>query len=170
MIAPQKPKALALISGGLGSILAARLVKDEGVEVTGVGFHSHFFGASAARKTARAIGVPFLTVDISAEMIGLLESPRYGFGRYLNPCVDCHRLMVAKAFELMKARRADFVVTGEVLGQRPKSQHRDALNAVAKAGEKSLLLRPLSARLLDETVPEKRGWVRRSRMLNISGR
>ncbi len=166
----RRPKALALISGGLDSILAARLVADQGVGVVGVGFRSHFFSDAAGRRAARSAGIPFTSVDIGPEMIALLDEPKYGFGKHLNPCVDCHRLMVGKAFELLEELEADFVVTGEVLGQRPKSQHRAALNAVAKAGEKGLLLRPLSAKLLAETIPEKRGWIDRDRLLGISGR
>jgi tRNA U34 2-thiouridine synthase MnmA/TrmU len=163
-------KALALLSGGLDSYLAVKLLQEQSIEAIGVSFRSPFFGCEGGRKAATLLDIPFHCVDITEKYLPLLENPRYGYGKHLNPCTDCHRLMVAEAFSRMEGLMASFVVTGEVLGQRPKSQHRDALNSVAKGGARGLLLRPLSAKLLEETIPEKEGWVDRSRLLDISGR
>ncbi|MDP8234915.1 MAG: hypothetical protein P9M08_00875 [Candidatus Erginobacter occultus] len=163
-------KALSLLSGGLDSMLATRLVLDQGIEVIGVGFSSPFYSSQRGRRAAGSLGVPFFSRDITGEMIKILLAPVHGYGKHLNPCTDCHRLMVATAAGLLKELEASFIVTGEVLGQRPKSQTRDALNAVAKGAGRGLLLRPLSALLLPETVPEREGWVDRSYLLGISGR
>lgn len=163
-------KALALLSGGLDSFLAAKLLEEQGIAAVGISFLSPFFGCDGGRRTAGLLKIPFHGVDITEKYLPLLKNPRYGYGKHLNPCTDCHRLMVAEAFSRMEGLGASFVVTGEVLGQRPKSQHRDALNSVAKGGERGLLLRPLSARLLPETIPEQKGWVDRSRLLDLSGR
>ncbi len=151
-------------------MLAARLILDQEIEVEGIGFTSPFFGSGRGREAARALGIQFHSRDITTGMIGALERPVYGYGRNLNPCTDCHRLMVAAAAGLLDELGASFIISGEVLGQRPKSQTRDALNAVAKGAGRGLLLRPLSARLLEETVPEREGWVDRSRLLGLSGR
>lgn len=163
-------RALSLLSGGLDSMLATRLILDQGIEVVGVGFSSPFYGSSRGRESAKRLGISFHSRDITAEMIEILRNPRYGYGKYCNPCTDCHRLMVATAAGLLKELEASFIVTGEVLGQRPKSQTRDALNAVARGAGRGLLLRPLSSLLLPETVPERESWVDRSRLLGISGR
>jgi tRNA-specific 2-thiouridylase len=110
-------------------------------------------------------------VDITAPHLEVLKNPRYGYGRNLNPCIDCHALMVRSALEMMGEVEADFVATGEVLGERPKSQNRQALELVARSsGAGDLLLRPLSARLLPETRPELEGWVERGCLLDLSGR
>lgn len=163
-------KAIALLSGGLDSILAARLIMDQGIEVIGVGFRTPFFDCGRGRKGASQLNIPFHCFDITPQFNEVLKQPAYGYGKHLNPCVDCHRLMVKQAFAQIERLGASFVITGEVLGQRPKSQTRNALNAVAKAGRKGLLLRPLSARLLEETIPEKAGWVKREMLLGLSGR
>lgn len=163
-------KALALLSGGLDSILAARLILDQEIEVVGVGFSSPFFSSRRGRQSASALGVEFRSYDISKEYIDILLRPKYGYGKNCNPCTDCHRLMVSIAGRHMEEIGAAFIITGEVIGQRPKSQTRDALNAVAKAVKPGLILRPLSALLLAETIPEKEGWVDRSKLLNLSGR
>lgn len=163
-------RALALLSGGLDSILSARLILDQGVGVVGIGFRSPFFDCRRGRRSARELGIEFHCFDLTSRFLRMLARPAYGYGKNLNPCIDCHRLMVEEAFSRMKALEAGFVVSGEVLGQRPKSQSRFALRAVAGAGVEGLLLRPLSAKLLEETVPEREGWVDRSRLLSISGR
>ncbi len=163
-------KALSLLSGGLDSILATRLILDQGVEVIGVGFFSPFYTSSQGRRAAAGFEIPFYSRDLTEGMIAILTNPVYGYGKHLNPCTDCHRLMVATAAGLLQELEASFIITGEVLGQRSKSQTRDALNAVAKGAGRGLLLRPLSALLLAETVPEREGWVDRSRLLGISGR
>lgn len=151
-------------------MLAARLILDQGIEVTGVGFSSPFYTSGRGRRSAEILGIPFVSREITGEMIGILSHPAHGYGRHFNPCTDCHRLMVSTAAGMLGELGASFIVTGEVLGQRPKSQTRDALNAVAKGAGRGLLLRPLSARLLPETLPEREGWVDRSRLLGISGR
>jgi len=163
-------RALALLSGGLDSILAARLIREQGVEVVGIGFSSPFFDCRKGEEAAREMEIDFHCFDLSARFLQMMEHPPHGYGKNLNPCVDCHRLMVKEAFSRMERLGADFVITGEVLGQRPKSQNRAALRAVAGAGAPGLLLRPLSAKLLEETVAEKEGWVNRSRLLGLSGR
>lgn len=163
-------KALILLSGGLDSILAAELIRQQGIETIGVGFKSPFFGCEKGRRAARELGMPFYYFDIASQLIEILKHPRYGYGKNLNPCIDCHRMMVREAFRRMEYLGASFVVTGEVLGERPKSQNHSGLNAVAKAGKEGLLLRPLSALLLEETIPEREGWVNRQELLDISGR
>jgi tRNA U34 2-thiouridine synthase MnmA/TrmU len=173
-------KAIALISWGLDSILAARLIKEEGIEVIPVHFKIPFCHVNrdtrsqdnvTTAKTEYGLGRDPEVVDIREEFIKLLEKPRYGFGKNMNPCIDCKILMFVKARELMDELGASFVITGEVLGQRPMSQHKQALELIEKrSGLEGLLLRPLSAKLLTETLPEKEGWVKRERLLNFGGR
>ncbi len=164
-------KALALLSGGLDSMLAARLIQEQGIEVIGVAFTSPFFGPDRARRAAEWLGIPLHVVDITEDLIPILVRPKYGYGRNMNPCIDCHALMVRKAGELMKELGASFIITGEVLGERPKSQNAAALRIVARdSGLEGYLLRPLSAKLLPPTVPEEKGWVDRERLLDIQGR
>jgi tRNA U34 2-thiouridine synthase MnmA/TrmU len=164
-------KAVALISGGLDSILAVKIILEQGIEVIGVNFFSPFFGSDAARRCAEDVGISFMSVDISEEYLPILKNPRYGFGKNLNPCIDCHGFMLKKAHKIMKDIGAEFVITGEVLGSRPKSQNRNALRIVEKvSGLNRLLLRPLSAKLLDITIPEERGWVNRELLFDIHGR
>jgi tRNA-specific 2-thiouridylase len=130
-----------------------------------------FFGADKARKAAHQLKISLTVLDITEEHWDMMKQPRYGFGKGMNPCIDCHILMVKKAGEWMLENRADILFTGEVLGQRPFSQTKPSLRAVEKgAGFLNRLLRPLSALLLPETIPEQEGLVDRSRLLNISGR
>jgi tRNA-specific 2-thiouridylase len=164
-------RALVLLSGGLDSILAARLLLEQGIEVTGVSFESPFFTAERARAAAESLGIDFVAIDIGEDVLRLIERPKYGFGRNMNPCIDCHALMVSRAAQLMEDLGASFVATGEVVGQRPKSQMRYGLEAVERESQlKGLLLRPLSAKLLAPTVPEQEGWVDRERLLGLHGR
>lgn len=164
-------RALALFSGGLDSMLAAELLRRCGVEVTAVTFTTPFFGSGAAEKAADALGLELVVADITDRHLEVLKNPRYGYGRNMNPCIDCHALMVRAAMERLEELGTDFVATGEVLGERPKSQNRQALELVARhSGAGELLLRPLSARLLPETKPEREGWVERERLLDLSGR
>jgi tRNA U34 2-thiouridine synthase MnmA/TrmU len=164
-------KAIALLSGGLDSILAARVIQEQGVEVVGLSFESPFFKADGARASAQDLGIPLVVVDISDEILRTVCGPKHGYGKHVNPCIDCHALMVRKAGEVMREQGASFVVTGEVVGQRPKSQMRFGLDVVAReSGLKGLLLRPLSARLLEPTVPETEGWVDRERLCGFHGR
>jgi tRNA U34 2-thiouridine synthase MnmA/TrmU len=164
-------KALALLSGGLDSMLAVKIIQREGIEVLGVVFKSPFFGAEKAREAAQKLGIKLFEEDISKELIEVVKSPPHGYGRYLNPCLDCHSLMLRKAGKIMEEIGASFLVTGEVLGERPKSQNRQALKTVEKeSGYAGLVLRPLSAKLLEPTEPEKQGWVKQENLLAISGR
>jgi tRNA-uridine 2-sulfurtransferase len=173
-------KAIALISGGLDSILAARVVQGQGIEILPLHFmipFCHLDKKSQGKMPDKFslvrdnLGVELKEIDISASFLDLIVNPRYGFGSNMNPCIDCKILMLAKAKELMQQWGASFVVTGEVLGQRPMSQHRQALELIEKrSGLGGLLLRPLSARLLSATVAEKEGSVHREKLMNISGR
>ncbi len=171
-------KALALFSGGLDSILAARLIMDQGVEVEAVQFVTPFFNyhllddiEGHKDRIRRKYGINVLIVDISPGYLQLLHKPAHGFGKNFNPCIDCKILMFSRAKEMLAERGASFLISGEVLGQRPMSQRRDTLNVIERdSGTRSLLLRPLCAQLLKETVPELLGWVDRSKLLRFSGR
>ncbi|MBD3366660.1 MAG: tRNA 4-thiouridine(8) synthase ThiI [Candidatus Eisenbacteria bacterium] len=164
-------KAIALLSGGLDSILAARLLLEQDIEVVGLSFESPFFKADGARAAADDLGIPLVVVDISNDVLSTVREPKHGYGKHVNPCIDCHALMVSKAADVMRDQGASFVVTGEVVGQRPKSQMRFGLDAVAReSGLEGYLLRPLSARLLEPTIPEQEGWVDRERLLGLHGR
>jgi tRNA-specific 2-thiouridylase len=167
----RKKRALGLLSGGLDSMLASAVLREQGIEVAGVVFITPFFGAERARESAAHLGLPLLERDLTEAYYPLLVNPPHGFGRQHNPCIDCHVLMLREAAALMEAQGYDFLYTGEVLGQRPMSQHRGALNLVAReSGCPDLLLRPLSAKLLQPTRPELEGWVDRERLLGLSGR
>jgi predicted subunit of tRNA(5-methylaminomethyl-2-thiouridylate) methyltransferase len=164
-------RALVLYSGGLDSVLAAELLGRCGIAVTCITFTTPFFGSAEAEKAAGDQGIELVVMDITEPHLEVLKNPRYGYGKNLNPCIDCHALMVRVAVERLEEVEADFIATGEVLGERPKSQNRQALELVAKlSGAGDLLLRPLSARLMPETRPEREGWVDRDRLLDLSGR
>lgn len=173
-------KALALVSGGLDSILAARLVQEQGVEAIPLYFKIPFChrakgGLSSEEKLAAlvnaALGKEVRIVDIQSEFLQLLHKPLHGFGANLNPCIDCKILMLRKARVLLEAFGASFVVTGEVVGQRPMSQHRQALALIEReSGLEGLLVRPLSAKILNPTLPETRGWLKRESLLDFNGR
>jgi len=164
-------KALSLFSGGLDSILAVRLIQEQGTDVTSVFFETPFFSSQKATCSARYIGVPLRVVDITDRLLKIVLNPRHGYGRGLNPCIDCHALMFRIAGEMLEKEGADFIISGEVLGQRPMSQNLRALSVIAHdSGFKDLILRPLSAKRLPETPPEKQGWVVRERLLGLSGR
>jgi len=164
-------KGLSLTSGGLDSQLAIRVLQDAGAEVEAVCFSTPFFDITAARKAAAALGVKLHVVDFTADEISLIENPPHGFGGAMNPCIDCHALMIRRAGELMASLGYDFVATGEVQGQRPMSQNRQSLGIVEKcSGLKGRLVRPLSAKLLEPTVPELEGKLDREKLLDLSGR
>jgi len=164
-------KALALLSGGLDSILAARLIMEQGVEVLGVSFTSPFFGAGGAKIGAEELGIELVIIDITEEIFQTIEKPKHGYGKHMNPCIDCHAMMVRTAAGKLEELGASFIVTGEVVGQRPKSQMRFGLGAVEReSGVEGLLIRPLSAKLLSPTVPELEGWVDREELLGLHGR
>ncbi|MFH1656919.1 MAG: tRNA 4-thiouridine(8) synthase ThiI [bacterium] len=166
-----KRKALVLLSGGLDSTLAAKILKEQGIEVLGITFKSYFFNPKSAPRMAAEIKIPWRVVDFSAEHLKMVKDPPHGRGSAMNPCIDCHTLMLKTVKKIMKKEKFDFVATGEVLGERPMSQNKTALGTVEKNSTiKGYLLRPLSARLLEPTIPEQKGWVKREELLAISGR
>jgi len=162
--------AIALISGGLDSLLAANLVKSLGIQVIGL----HFKLPSCKlniKESFPDLGIPLVEIDLAKEFISLIRSPRYGFGSNMNPCIDCKILMFSKAKELLPEFKASFIISGEVLGQRPMSQTKQSLELIKRrSGLGELLLRPLSAGLLAPSLAEIRGWVEREKLLKFSGR
>jgi hypothetical protein len=164
-------RALGLISGGLDSMLAARLLMEQGIAVTGIAFATPFFGSANAETAARGVGFPLIVRDITEPHLAMVKNPASGYGSLMNPCIDCHALMLQIAGEIMDAEGFDFLFTGEVLNERPMSQSLRSLNRVANlSGRRGHLLRPLSARRLEETLPEREGKVDRARLLNLEGR
>ncbi len=164
-------RAIALFSGGLDSLLSVKWMEKVGVEVIPVFFKTPFFTEERAILTAQANALKLEVVDFSEAHLEMLKHPRYGFGKNFNPCIDCHGLMFQHAGELMSDYNADFLISGEVLSQRPMSQRRDAMNAVARlSGYKDLLIRPLSQKLLPDTKPIRDGWIKIEDMLDINGR
>ncbi len=171
-------RAISLLSGGLDSILATRVVQDQGVDVLAVHFITPFFGDDKRGREDEvvayyrdAFGIRARIVDVSEAYLDVLAEPRYGYGKNFNPCIDCKIFLLRQAVEILHAEGARFLVTGEVLGQRPMSQRRDAMNAVAKhSGARDILLRPLSALNLPITAAERNGWVDRNRLYGFQGR
>jgi len=164
-------KALSLFSGGLDSILSVKVIEEQGVDVIGIFFETSFFSSEKAAQSAHYIGLPLHVIDITHRFLPILLSPRHGYGKGLNPCIDCHKLMLKIAGEMLKEEGADFIISGEVLGQRPMSQNLRSLSLISHdSGFKDLILRPLSAKRLPETLPEKKGWVMREKLLGLSGR
>ena len=167
------PHAFALFSGGLDSILAARLILEQGLVVRCLHFVTPFFGKpQLIPHWEKIYGLEIEAVDISDAFVRLLRArPEHGFGKVMNPCVDCKILMMRTAREIMRERGASFLISGEVLGQRPMSQRRDTLNVIRRDAEvKEALLRPLCAQHLDPTAAELSGLVDRSRLLGLFGR
>ena len=183
-------KAIGLISGGLDSTLAAHVIAEQGVEVLGVNFstgfcrsdHHRAMGAmgktqdekrlrNEALRAGADLEIPVRIVDVSSDYMDVILKPRHGYGANMNPCIDCRGYMLRAARAIMDEEGADFVFTGEVLGQRPMSQHLRAMQLIEReSGLEGLLLRPLSARLLAPTLPERHGWVDRERLLRLQGR
>jgi tRNA U34 2-thiouridine synthase MnmA/TrmU len=168
-------KAIATFSGGLDSILAAVLVRDLGFDVTLLHvqhlFSANEEGRERLRQAAARAGLPLRIVEAAAEHLEVIRRPKHGYGTGMNPCVDCRIFMLKVAKRVMEEEGAEFVVTGEVLGQRPKSQHyRALLTAAEESGLGDRLLRPLSANLLPETLPVTKGWIRKEDLLAIHGR
>jgi tRNA U34 2-thiouridine synthase MnmA/TrmU len=164
-------KALAVFSGGLDSMLAVELIRSQGIEVQGLFFETPFFTSTRARRSAEVIQLPLKVIDITQPHLEVVRSPRHGHGQNMNPCIDCHALMLRQAGDRLREEEAQFIITGEVLGQRPMSQNLKALSTVAAmSGYRGLVLRPLSAKLLPVTVPEEKGWVSRESLLGFSGR
>ena len=163
--------AIALFSGGLDSILAVMLLQDQGIAVHPVFFSTPYIYPERALEFAAKNGIHLDVHEISAEHLQMMKAPRYGFGKNFNPCIDCHGLMFAQAAALLPRYGADFLVSGEVVGQRPMSQRRDALQSVGKlSGHADLIVRPLSQKLLTDTLPIREGWVDKELLLDISGR
>ena len=164
-------KAIVLFSGGLDSQLACLILMKEGVQVTPVFFETYFFRGETAKKYASEIGLTLRIEDISEEHLKIVQNPPHGYGKNMNPCVDCHMLMIKKAKEIMESEGFDFIVTGEVLDERPFSQRYNVFEEMETVlNLKGKIVRPLSQKLLEESVPEKEGWIKRENMLEIKGR
>lgn len=173
----QNIKALVMFSGGLDSSLVIRILQEQGIEMeafhyTGA-FHAGQFDEydSSAKRFADRFSVRLSTFKIGDDFVDVLKNPRYGYGSNMNPCIDCRIYTLKKAKEYMEKIGAAFIATGEVLGQRPMSQRKNMLKLIEKhSGLDRLLLRPLSAKLLEPTIPEEKGWVDREKLFDISGR
>ncbi len=180
-------KAVALISGGLDSMLAVRVIQEQGIHVEGINFFTGFCvegHTHAVRKkhkdkqkrnnalwVAEQLGVKLHIVDVVEEYKDILLNPVHGYGKNVNPCLDCKTFMVKKAVEWIKENNFDFIITGEVVGQRPMSQRKETMPIVAKdSGSDDLLVRPLSAQQLPPTLPEREGWLDREKLYDFSGR
>jgi len=182
----KQPKAVALISGGLDSMLAVKVLQEQGVHVEGINFYTGFCvegHTHAIRKTdqkkekrnnalwvAEQLGIKLHIIDVIEEYKEVLTNPQHGYGANLNPCLDCKSFMVKKAREWMDENAFDFIFTGEVIGQRPMSQRKDTMPVVAKQCGDERLLRPLCAKLLPATLPEREGWVDREKLYGFNGR
>lgn len=172
-------RAIVLLSGGLDSVLATKLIKEQGIEVIALHFTSVFCNCSRGKKgcesqalrSARELGVEIIVKHKGLDYIKIVENPKFGYGRNMNPCIDCRIYMFKRAKEIMFERNAGFIVTGEVLGQRPMSQRREIMRLIEReSGLEGLVLRPLSAKFLPLTIPEREGIIDREKLLNIYGR
>ena len=171
-------KAISLLSGGLDSILATKLIVEQGIEVEALNFMTVFCNCTAHGKTCLAsksaadqLGVELKVIEVSKDYFEVIKNPKYGYGRNINPCLDCRIFMFKKAHEYMKEAGASFIITGEVLGSRPMSQRKEAIRIIERdSGLEGLLVRPLSAKLFEPSIPEKEGWVDRQKFLEIQGR
>lgn len=171
-------KAIALLSGGLDSTLAAKIILEQGIELEALNFITVFCTCTnkgetclASQKSIEALGIPLKVFNISEEYLEVIKFPKHGYGSNMNPCIDCRIFMLKKAKAYMERCGASFIVTGEVLGQRPMSQRREAMKLIEReSGLEGLILRPLSAKFLPPTIPEREGWVDREKLLDIQGR
>ena len=164
-------KALLLFSGGLDSILVAKILLGQKIKVVPICFASFFFNCNLAKKSATKLDLKLKVIDFSKEHLKIIKKPQYGKGKGMNPCIDCHLLMIKGAKKTMKESKLDFVATGEVLGERPFSQNRRVFKLAEKeANLEGLILRPLSAKLLSETIVEKKGWVKREKLFDFQGK
>lgn len=169
----RKPKALVLLSGGLDSMLATKLMLQQGVLVEAVHFRTSFSGQNLqfVERFCEELGVKLHIIELGDEFLEIVVSPKHGYGSQMNPCIDCRILELKRAKELAKKVGADLLVTGEVLGERPFSQRKEAMTHIEKeACLEGKVLRPLSAKVLPETEPEKRGYVNRENLMAIEGR
>ncbi len=174
----KKTKAIVLFSGGLDSILACKVLQEQSIVVIALQCITPFFSYHIKEnkeawisEVKRKYGIDLMVVDITDEYLKMLKNPAHGYGRYLNPCIDCKILMIKQALSLMKETGASFIATGEVIGQRPMSQRRDTLRIIERdSGAEGLLLRPLCAKNLKPTRVEEEGLVDRSKLLSLSGR
>jgi len=165
-------KCLFLFSGGLDSILGVKILRlQKNIKIVGLNFKSIFFSEKIAKEMAKKIKLPLKIVDISEKLIEIVKKPKYGYGKGMNPCLDCRILMLKEAKKILKKEKFDFVASGEVLGERPMTQNKFALKLVEeKSSLKGILLRPLSAKLLEETLLEKKGLIKRELLLDLQGR
>ncbi len=171
MSSNNKIKAVLLFSGGLDSIIAAQLLKREEIDVFPLFCSSLFWKSENAIKAAEKLNLNLKIIDISKDIWDKVKKPKYGRGKGVNPCIDCKIVMFKKAKQYMEEIKAHFVATGEVLGERPMSQRAEAMKIISQeSGLNDLLVRPLSAKLLPPTIPEKKGWIKRENLLDISGR
>jgi tRNA-uridine 2-sulfurtransferase len=183
----QTHRAVSLISGGLDSMLATQVILDQGIYVEGINFftgfcvegHTHAIRQRDKTKNKRnnalwvaeQLGIKLHLIDIVEEYKDVVINPKYGYGAHLNPCLDCKVFMIKKAHAFMIERNFDFIITGEVVGQRPKSQRKETMPVVAReSGANDRLLRPLCAKRLPPTLPEQEKWVDREKLYNLSGR
>ncbi len=172
----KKTMAVALLSGGLDSIIAARLIMEQGIECIGVYFSSPLWSnekkeKNFIRKVSEENNFEIKIVPVGEDYIGIIKNPRHGHGKNINPCLDCKIYMLTKAKSIMESLSADFIVTGEVLGQRPMSQHRNAFNLIEKyAGLSGKIIRPLSARILPPTIAVQDELIDNEKMADIQGR
>ena len=171
-------KAIALLSGGLDSTLAAKVVMDQGIKLEAINFLTVFCTCTnrgetclASQKAVKSLGISLKVFNVSDEYLSVIKNPKHGYGSNMNPCIDCRIFMMKKAKAYMEEVGASFIITGEVLGQRPMSQRRDAMRLIDKeSGVEGYILRPLSAKFLAVTIPEKEGWINRENLLGMEGR
>ncbi len=167
----KKIKALGLCSGGLDSMMAALVLREQGIDVCWVAFETPFFSGDKARKASINNGIPLIVKNITERYMPMLRNPPGGYGKNMNPCMDCHALMFRIAGEMMEETESDFLFSGEVMGQRPMSQNKNSLRYVEKnSGYDGYILRPLSAKVLPETPMERNGLVDREKLYGFSGR
>lgn len=174
-------KALALVSGGLDSALAVKLVSEQGIEVEAINFHTSFCACGeengkcpelGIRALIKELNVKLRSIEVSEEFISeVVINPKHGYGANMNPCIDCRIFILKKAKKLMEELKASFLVTGEVVGQRPMSQKLHQMKLIDKEADvEGIVLRPLSAKLLEPTAAEEKGWINREKLLGIYGR
>ncbi|MBU4343525.1 MAG: 7-cyano-7-deazaguanine synthase [Candidatus Omnitrophica bacterium] len=170
-------KAVALFSGGLDSMLAIKLMLEQGIKVHALNFLTVFCTCTSkgcmhqATKAAKDLGVPLKVMNITMEYMDIIKNPKHGRGRAMNPCIDCRIFTFKKAKSFMEDIGASFIITGEVLGQRPMSQRRNAIELIERrSGLEGLVVRPLSAKLFEPSLPEKQGIVDREKLVGIQGR